>query len=180
MQGDTCSTGRLDDHPYKAVSFYGEDESKMVCQARHSLVLVNVETRTMITALSGATHLAAGKLRKSVTCLATHPNQRLVVVGTVSGYIEFYDFSAPDEKVGDLKLGGQLIERMEFSPDGQTLAIAASNKKVYLMNMATRSVTDSIEPQRSRILSVSFNQAANRLVSVSEDKTVALINIVKE
>jgi WD40 repeat protein len=63
---------------------------------------------------------------------------------------------------------------MEFAPDGQTLAVAQSNRAVTLMDIRTMEISDQFEKQRSRILSVSFNTAGDRLVSVSEDRTVVI------
>jgi hypothetical protein len=53
--GVSVSTPRLTDGIFKAASFYGDDEDKLVCLARHTLALVNVETRVPITWIQGAT-----------------------------------------------------------------------------------------------------------------------------
>jgi WD40 repeat protein len=167
--------GKLSDEFFKAVSFYGEEQRRIVCLARHFLGLIDVESRETIRSLMGATTTTPGKLRKSINCLATHPTQQLVAVGTVAGYIEFYDFDRTEERVMDpLKVGGQIIESMEFSHDGQTLAIAGSNKRISLLDVGMGTVTHYIEPQRSRVLSVSFDQYARNVVTVSEDKTVVI------
>jgi WD40 repeat protein len=172
----TTATGRLGDDFFREVAFYG-DESRLVCLARHNLSLVNVENHAVIARLAGSTAATQGKLKKSINCLATHPRNSFVAVGTVTGWVEIYDIER-EEKIRDVKVGGQLIERMEFAPDGQTLAIAQSNRGVTLMDVRNMEVSDRFEKQRSRILSVSLNTAADRLVSVSEDKTVVIVPIV--
>jgi WD40 repeat protein len=167
--------GKLSDEFFKAVSFYGDEQRRIVCLARHHLALVDVESRETIRSLMGATPTTPGKLRKSVNCLATHSGQQLVAVGTVAGYIEFYDFDRTEERVLEpLKVGGQIIESMEFSYDGQTLVVAGSNKRISLFDVGMGTVTHYVELQRSRILSVSFDQFARKIVSVSEDKTVVI------
>jgi WD40 repeat protein len=177
--GSETNTTHLNDEFFKQVCFYGSDESSVICLSRHTLALVDCQRLQTTCALYGSTQTAVGTLRKSLNCLATHPNQPLVAVGTVTGYVEFYDLSREgQEKVTDIKIGGQLIERMEFSADGQTLAIAASNRKALLMDMSTKTVTSSIDPQRSRVLSVSFNKSMDKLVMVSEDKTVVVAPVI--
>jgi WD40 repeat protein len=73
-----------------------------------------------------------------------------------------------------LKVGGQIIESVEFSHDGQALATAGSNKRISLLDVGMGAVTHYIEPQRSRVLSVSFDRHARSIVTVSEDKTVVI------
>jgi WD40 repeat protein len=93
----------------------------------------------------------------------------------VTGYIEFYDFERTEERVLEpLKVGGQIIESMEFSHDGQTLAVAGSNKRISLFDIGMGTVTHYVELQRSRILSISFDQFARNIVSVTKDKTVII------
>jgi WD40 repeat protein len=172
----TTTAGRLSDDFFKEVAFYGNDEERIICLARHNLSLVNVENRATIARLTGSTPATPGKLRKSINCMATHPQHACVAVGTVTGWIELYDLER-EEKIRDLKLGGQLIEKMEFAPDGQVLAIAQSNRGVTLMDIRTMEPGDRFEKQRSRILSVSFDTTGSRLVSVSEDKTVVIAHV---
>jgi WD40 repeat protein len=176
--GSDTVSAQLNDEFFKAVSFYGQREETLTCLARHALAVIDPETQKAVAAVYGSTASSAGKLRKSLNCLAGHPDQSLVAVGTVTGYIEFYNLAESDEKVGDIKIGGQLVERMEFSEDGHTLAIAASNRKVLLMDMNTRTVSSSIDPQRSRVYSASFNRDMDKLISVSEDKTVVIAPVI--
>ncbi|OHT06644.1 hypothetical protein TRFO_25253 [Tritrichomonas foetus] len=164
---------------FKAVQFYGENETEVIGLARHTLSQVDVETRTTVYSLFGSTAKKAGKLKRSLNCLATNPNQKLVAAGTVSGYIQFFDFTAPDENITEIKVGGQLVEKIKFSNDGKTLAIASSNKRVYLLDM-TMLQHPYIEQQRSRIISIAFDHDSKQIVSASEDKTVIIAKIVED
>jgi WD40 repeat protein len=127
-----------------------------------------------IARLVGSTTTTPGKLKKSINCVAVHPKQNFVAVGTLAGWIEFYDLER-EEKFKEMKVGGHLIEQLEFSPDGQTLAIAQSNRGVILLDVRTISVLDRFEKQRSRILSISFSPPGDKIMSISEDKTVVIV-----
>ena len=170
---------RANDDFFKAVSFYGTSDESAVALSRHKLALIDLSVMRATKTLYGSTAEHHGELRKSLNCLATHPNQKLVAVGTISGYLEFYDLTT-GEKVGDLKIGGHLVEKLEFSSDGRTLAIAQSNRKMAMLDMATRTVCSEIDPQRSRVLCVSFNRDCDQMVSVSEDKTVIVVPVLEQ
>lgn len=165
---------------FKAVSFYGANDESFVALSRHKLSLVDVATMRATTSLYGSTTDRQGELRRSLNCIATHPNQKLIAVGTIQGYIEFYDLSTRASKVSELKIGGHLVEKLEFSSDGRTLAIAQSNKKMALLDIEALSVTSEISPQMSRVLCVSFNRDCDQVVSVSEDKTVMIAPVVEQ
>ncbi|KAK8882634.1 hypothetical protein M9Y10_045276 [Tritrichomonas musculus] len=163
---------------FKAVRFFGSDDSKVVCLSRHTLFEVDVETQKVVNSLSGSTAKKVGELKRSNNCLAT--NDRIIALGTVKGYIQLLDLKAPpNEKIREIKVGGELIEKIEFSHDGQTLAIASSNKRVSLLDMMMLE-HPFIEQQRSRIISISFNSDSSQIVSASEDKTVIIANIVQD
>jgi WD40 repeat protein len=172
--GTQTVSGKLGDEFFKAVTFYGDDDSRIVCLARHTLSLVNVENRTTIARLLGSTTTTPGKLKKSINCVATHPTQSYVAVGTLAGWVEMWDLER-EEKMMDLKVGGQLIESLEFSPDGYTVAVGQSNRGVSLLDARVMEVVDRFEKQRSRVLSVSFSPEGDRIVAVSEDKTVVVV-----
>jgi hypothetical protein len=174
--GSQTFSGKLSDDFFKEVAFYGDDDTRIVCLARHNLSLVDVENRTTLSKLAGSTPTTPGKLKKSVTCVATHPRHGFVAVGTLAGWIELYDIER-EEKIRDLKIGGELIEKLEFSPDGQTLAIAQSNRAVSLFDVRKMEVVDRFEKQRSRVLSISFCPEGDRIVAISEDKTVVIARL---
>ena len=164
---------------YRYVQFYGEDENKVIALARHSLSMVDVTTEKTEKQFYESTTLSDRTLRRSLNCLASSPNQRLVAAGTVSGYIQLYDLSSGNQLVHEIKIGGHLIEKLQFSRDGKTLAIAGSNKRVSLLDMAMLQFP-YIEQQRSRVISIAFNPDCSKLVSVSEDKTVLIADIIQE
>lgn len=161
---------------FKAIRFSGSDESKVVALSRHTLFQVDVETHEIVHSLTGGTAQKAGELRRSLNCLATDP--KYIALGTVSGYIQIIDLTA-NTKIHEIKVGGQLIEKIEFSQDGNTLAIASSNKRVSLLDMRKLEFP-YLEQQLSRIISVSFNSDSTKIVSASEDRTVLIANIVEK
>ncbi|KAH0788113.1 WD-40 repeat-containing protein [Histomonas meleagridis] len=175
--GSETFSGRVSDAFFRSVKFFGEDESKIICLARHTLAQIDVETRQEEYHLYGSTPQNPGKLKLSINCFATHHSHKQIPVGTVGGYVQFFDFKEPKELVSQSKIGGKLIESMEFTQDGYTLAIASSDRTIRLMDMRTKTISDELKPQRSRILSVSFNNASTKLVSISEDQTAIIANV---
>ena len=177
--GSDTLEGKGPDAFFRSIKFYGEDESDVVCLARHCLAQINVETRQTISEINGVTSNRDGKLKRSITCFATHPFQKIIPVGTIGGYVQFYDISSDSQFISEIKVGRlQLVESMTFSRDGNTLAIGASDRSVKLMDIRNKQIISEFKPQRSRVLSVAFNHESTQLVSVSEDKTVIIADVV--
>lgn len=174
--------GRPNDDFYKAVAFYGDDEDKFIALSRHKLSLFDVGSMTPIKTLRGSTREVRGELKKSINCIATLPSESLVAVGTVSGYIQFYDFRKERAIQRELKIGGELIEKLQFSDDGMTLLVAGSNHRITMLDMRSDgALMDYIDDkQKSRILDVSFNCDADKVLSICDDETVMIAPVVSE
>lgn len=170
--------GRGPDEFFRSIRFYGGDETDVVCLGRHCLARIDVETRETTAELFGASAKRDGKLKRSLSCFATHPSHKIIPVGTVGGFVQFYDITAESQFVSEVKVGKlELVESMEFTKDGNTLAIGTSDRSIKLMDIRNRQIISEFRPQRSRVLSVSFNYDNTQLVSVSEDKTVIIADV---
>jgi WD40 repeat protein len=172
--------GKFGHYFFTEVSFCGHDDSRVVCLARRNLWLVNVDNLSQMSCLLGSTPTSPGKLKKSINCMATHPDLTFVAVGTVSGYIELWDIERHDH-IGEMKIGEQLIEKVQFSHHGQWLAARQSNRGITLMDIRAPDnleVLGRFEKQRSRVLAVSFDRDDTQIVCVSEDKTVVIAPLI--
>ena len=161
---------------FKAVRFFGNSDNEVVCLSRHTLFEVDIEKQEVVNSLTGGTGKKVGELKRSMNCLAV--NQKVVALGTVKGYIQLFDLSSKS-RIQEIKVGGELIEKLEFSRDGRTLAIAGSNKRISLLDMSMLE-HPFIEQQRSRVISISFNSDSSQIVSASEDRTVIIANIIDD
>lgn len=166
---------------FKAVRFFGNNDNEVVCLSRHALFEIDVETQKIVNSLTGGSGKKVGELKRSNNCLAVSSrDQKIIALGTVRGYIQLFDLSSSEKMhlIHEIKVGGELIEKIEFSNDGRTLAIAGSNKRISLLDMAMLEHPYN-EQQRSRIISISFNHDSTQIVSASEDKTVIIADIIE-
>src|SRR5262249_40619588 len=62
-----------------------------------------------------------------VKCLAYHPNQPVLAVGTTQG-VTFWNTTAPGKKMQLLDDNKKPVFAVDFSPDGKMLAIACQGK----------------------------------------------------
>jgi WD40 repeat protein len=64
--------------------------------------------------------------------LAFSPDGAVLVTGTLSGEVEFWD-TATGERIGGLPLAGGTILALAYSPDGSQVAVATRDAGVYLL-----------------------------------------------
>ena len=96
---------------FKAVRFFGKDDSEVVCLSRHTLFEVDVETQKVINSLTGGVGKKVGELKRSNNCLAVNQLEKVIALGTVKGYIQLFDLSSKS-RIQEIKVGGELIEKL--------------------------------------------------------------------
>lgn len=175
--GDSSTKVPIPNEFFRDVQFIGDSEGIAMALARHSLVQIDIESGQVVNQLYGNSNTSS-VLRRPLHCLAANPHSKLVAVGTYNGHVELYDYTS-NERVGEVNVGGCLVESLDYSSDGQFLAVAQSNRCVSLidLNAHPAAVCSKIEPHRSRAISVAFNHDGTQLVCIGEDKTVVIENI---
>ncbi len=80
---------------------------------------------------------------------------------------------AADPLVWKRKLGG-LVHRVDYAPDGTFVAVATSEKLVYLLDVRTRAVRRVLRGHKDQVLSLALSARGERLVSGGWDGEVRL------
>ena len=105
---------------------------------------------------------------------------RIVLVSMDGGNGVQY-FQVIDESTGQPSLVAagfaDQIARVDMSPDGSLLAVATSNKTVYLLDSATGHVVGEFRGHESIVRSVSFSPDGNSLLTASRDQTVRVWDV---
>lgn len=89
--------------------------------------------------------------QQNPTCLAIHPNGRLLAVGTEFGVLfyqiptgEFLQHSSTGfDDTPSLTVNGNKVTSLDFSPDGQLLAGKVASKTVVVWNLKTQTASES-------------------------------------
>jgi len=115
-----------------------------------------------------------------VTALAFHRDGNILAVGSGvpsrSGTVLVYavDTGHPLRHLGEVHSDSVLD--LEFSPDGRTLASAAADKTIRLIDVASASVVRNLEGHTHHVLALAWHPHGETLASGSADGTVKIWN----
>lgn len=166
------------------VAFYGINDEKLIAIGRHCIHVIDLESGAILHTINKE----SGSLKRVPHCVATHPSQSVIAIGTSSRMIEIWDVTSdephiqhevplPNERNGDIV---HQVEQVVFSPDGRYLYAAGSNGTITVIDVATARIVSNLKSQRGRVFSLSVCPTGNEIVAVSDDKTVLLLSVEPE
>ncbi|MBI2929023.1 MAG: protein kinase [Verrucomicrobia bacterium] len=148
---------------------YSQDGSTMVYALTNRLVRRNVAT---------GQEVPIGELEHKVDALALSPDGRTVVTSTEKsgGILTFWDALGESLPV-KVEKHTRTVEKLAFSPDGQTLASAGWDGKLGLWNVKKRRNLDLLRGHKGHISTVAFSPDGRTVATSSMDTTVRLWNL---
>ena len=120
----------------------------------------------------GSWILRSNEIKESPSA-ALSPDGTLVVA---SGYwgLRLLTLGQAAENTEVLFKGNHLMQVLDYSPDGQILAVGGSRKKIYLLNPKTGQTMAELIGHFSSIAALRFSPDGRRLASLASDKLDAV------
>ncbi|MFN8491574.1 MAG: BTAD domain-containing putative transcriptional regulator [Caldilineaceae bacterium] len=109
--------------------------------------------------------------------LAIHPQGELLALGSDTGWLGLWHLGA-NRLLNELTFGAARIHALRFSTDGKTLAMAASDRRIYLWDVdvgaGRLALRQSLAETPAVALDLSFRAADGALASGHQDGSICL------
>jgi WD40 repeat protein/transcriptional regulator with XRE-family HTH domain len=126
----------------------------------------------------------SGTLGLSDGAGALNPDGDLLVTGTKTGTLLFWDVSdpaAPRPAAPELAVAGQLVEWVSFSPDGRTVAASSDDGTVRLVDVTDRAhpatIGAPLTGPANQVFSAVFSPDGTRLAAATANRTIWLWDV---
>ena len=129
----------------------------------------DTKTGTVLAALAG--HHGGSAMEDShgwVSAVAALPNTHSVVVASYEGTLGLWDLDTGLE-AATVSLGGAWAESLAAMPDGTRLICGCGDRRIRIVDLASRTVVGSIEGHEDRIRAVAVTYDGRRAVSGGDD-----------
>jgi WD40 repeat protein len=147
-----------------AIALFNDDRSAVTASDDGSCVVWDVDRRARKVSFLGSTYFKA---------LSIHPGERQIVTAGTDRKITWWDpADASVIRVIDDTKDSELVALDISRPDGASLAIAASDRRVRLYGYESAEVTHMSSIHASSITAVAFAPDGRRLLTASADGSV--------
>ncbi len=103
----------------------------------------------------------------------------LLATGDQAGRLQLWDTRQRRLRTTLREQGGAVVA-VRISPDGQTLAVAGSDRNISLWNIATGQLERELDGHRNRVEHLSFSPDGRLLASASKDLTARIWNLEED
>jgi len=107
-------------------------------------------------------------------CLAFHPKERQFAVGTGGTKIQICDLDSGKVLEELPQPGGLEMHQMDWHPEGNILAVARTDRNIYLLDVAARKQIAQLEGHKNANVTFAFNHAGDLLASTCWDGILRL------
>ena len=168
--GDFKRTLRGHKSDVQTVQFGPDDRQLISGSMDYQIKVWNLETGEEIASRQ------AHKL--PVHTVAVHPSKPLLASSGWDGLVHLWALDGPFEDSKSVKAtsSGSRMIGLDFSPDGELLALASSDGRAYLWSMGDEP-PQSLSGHRGELNLIRFHPTGQSVITSSDDKTMRMWNI---